>query len=76
MPAKKTAKNAASKATAKKPAYRLPAISEENLNPRQRALLAESWNPTYAPLGFDADSADPPFLQPAVAELAKSDKQS
>jgi type I restriction enzyme R subunit len=41
----------------------------------EQSLLAESWNPTYAPLGFDADSADPPFLQPAVVELAKSDTQ-
>jgi 4-carboxymuconolactone decarboxylase len=34
MPAKKAARK-----PSKKPAYRLPAISEENLNPRQRALL-------------------------------------
>jgi type I restriction enzyme R subunit len=40
-----------------------------------QSLLAESWNPAYAALGFDADSAEPPFLQPAVAELAKSDTQ-
>lgn len=41
----------------------------------EQSLLAESWNPAYAALGFDADSAEPPFLQPAVAELAKSDTQ-
>jgi type I restriction enzyme, R subunit len=42
----------------------------------EQSLLAESWNPAYSALGFDADSAEPPFLQPAVAELAKSDTQS
>ena len=41
----------------------------------EQSLLAESWNSAYAALGFDADSADPPFLEPAVAELAKSDTQ-
>jgi type I restriction enzyme R subunit len=37
------------------------------------SLLAESWN--YPALGFDVDSSEPPFLQAAVAELAKSDTQ-
>jgi hypothetical protein len=40
---------------------------------RQQSLLAESWNPQYANLGFDRDSENPPFLKPAVEELAKSD---
>jgi type I restriction enzyme, R subunit len=39
----------------------------------EQSLLAESWNPRYAALGFDPDAADPPFLNPAVSELAKSD---
>lgn len=39
----------------------------------EQSLLAESWNPPYARLGFDPDLADPAFLKPAVAELAKSD---
>ncbi len=39
----------------------------------ERSLLAESWNPPYAQLGFDRDADDPPFLKPAVNELAKSD---
>jgi len=42
MPTKKAPGKAASKAVkkpTKKPAYRLPTISEESLNPRQRALL-------------------------------------
>jgi len=38
-----------------------------------QSLLAESWNPPYASLGFDPDAQDPPFLEPAVSELAKSD---
>lgn len=42
----------------------------------EQSLLAESWNPAYAGLGFDADAADPPFLKLAVAELAKSDGMS
>ncbi len=41
----------------------------------EQSLLAESWNPAYDAVGFDADSTEPPFLQPAVAELAKSDTQ-
>jgi type I restriction enzyme R subunit len=41
----------------------------------EQSLLAESWNPPYAGLGFDADSEDPPFLQPAILELAKVDTQ-
>ena len=37
--------------------------------------LAESWNPIYADLGFDPDdNADPPFLRPAIEELAKTDR--
>jgi type I restriction enzyme R subunit len=39
----------------------------------EQSLLAESWNPHYAALGFDPDAEDPPFLKPAVSELAKSD---
>ena len=39
----------------------------------EQSLLAESWNPNYAKLGFDADNANPPFLAPAVEELANSD---
>lgn len=39
----------------------------------EQSLLAESWNPLYMQLGFDRDATEPPFLKPAVAELAKSD---
>jgi type I restriction enzyme R subunit len=39
----------------------------------EQSLLAESWNPIYATLGFDPDADNPPFLKPAVSELAKSD---
>ena len=39
----------------------------------EQSLLAESWNLSYDRLGFDADAEEPPFLKPAVAELAKSD---
>jgi type I restriction enzyme, R subunit len=39
----------------------------------EQSMLAESWNPHYAALGFDPDAGDPPFLKPAVNELAKSD---
>jgi len=39
----------------------------------EQSLLAESWNPHYRQLGFDPNSEDPPFLKPAVEELAKSD---
>lgn len=39
----------------------------------EQSLLAESWNPHYAGLGFDRDAEDPPFLKPAVTELGKSD---
>jgi type I restriction enzyme R subunit len=39
----------------------------------EQSLLAESWNPPYARLGFDPDDGDPPFLKPAVSELSKSD---
>jgi len=40
----------------------------------EQSLLAESWNPAYADLCFDPDTADPPFLKPAVEELAKTDR--
>ena len=40
----------------------------------EQSLLAESWNPAYAGLEFDPDTANPPFLKPAVAELAKIDR--
>ena len=39
----------------------------------EQSLLAESWNPHYGRLGFDTNDANPPFLKPAVEELAKSD---
>jgi type I restriction enzyme R subunit len=39
----------------------------------EQSLLAESWNPQYVGLGFDPDAEDPPFLKPAVMELAKVD---
>ena len=39
----------------------------------EQSLLAESWNPHYAALGFDPNAEDPPFLKPAVVELSKSD---
>ena len=39
----------------------------------EQSLLAESWNAPYAGLGFDPESAEPPFLKPAIAELAKAD---
>ena len=39
----------------------------------EQSLLAESWNPRYERLGFDSSATDPPFLKPAVEELAKSD---
>ena len=39
----------------------------------EQSLLAESWNPRYERLGFDASAEDPLFLKPAVQELAKSD---
>lgn len=31
----------------------------------ERSRPAESWNPPYAQLGFDPDTEDPPFLNPA-----------
>ena len=37
------------------------------------SLLAETWNEPYARLGFDHDDPTPPFLRPAVDELALSD---
>lgn len=39
----------------------------------EQSLLAESWNQPYAKLGFDRTAENPPFLKPAVVELAKSD---
>jgi type I restriction enzyme R subunit len=39
----------------------------------EQSLLAETWNPQYRQLGFDRDDPEPPFLKPAIAELAKSD---
>ena len=39
----------------------------------EQSLLAESWNPFYAKLAFDPNSPEPPFLKPAVEELAKAD---
>jgi type I restriction enzyme R subunit len=39
----------------------------------EQSLLAESWNPSYEQLGFDPDDPNPPFLKPAVSELAKAD---
>jgi len=39
----------------------------------EQSLLAESWNPAYAALGFDPDDRDPPFLKPAVEGLAEAD---
>ncbi len=39
----------------------------------EQSLLAESWNPDYSALGFDPDDPAPPFLGPAVDELAKAD---
>jgi type I restriction enzyme R subunit len=39
----------------------------------EQSMLAESWNPLYAQLGFDSDAPDPQFLKPAVSELAKAD---
>jgi type I restriction enzyme, R subunit len=40
----------------------------------EQSLLAESWNREYAALGFNPTDVDPPFLRPAVAELAKVDR--
>jgi len=39
----------------------------------EQSLLAESWNAFYVKLGFDSEAENPPFLQPAVGELAKVD---
>jgi type I restriction enzyme R subunit len=38
------------------------------------SLLAESWNPRYAALGFDVDDPSPAFLGAALTELIKSDR--
>jgi hypothetical protein len=40
----------------------------------EESLLTESWNEQYAQLGFDPNDAEPPFLKPAVEELAKADE--
>lgn len=42
----------------------------------EQSLLAESWNPNYAGLGFNPDDANPLFLQPAVNELVNADATS
>ena len=42
----------------------------------EQSLLAESWNVYYERLGFDPNAEAPPFLGPAVEELAKSDGMS
>jgi type I restriction enzyme, R subunit len=39
----------------------------------EQSLLAESWNSPYVKLGFNPDDPEPPFLKPAVEELAKTD---
>ena len=39
----------------------------------EQSLLAESWNPSYAALGFEPTDTAPTFLKLAVSELAKSD---
>jgi type I restriction enzyme R subunit len=39
----------------------------------EQSLLAESWNPAYADLGFNPDDPAPPFLTAAVSELVQSD---
>ena len=39
-----------------------------------QSLLAESWNPQYARLGFNQDDPSPAFLDAAVEELARSDQ--
>jgi type I restriction enzyme, R subunit len=41
--------------------------------PVEQSLLAESWNPYYSKLGFDPDEEEPPFLKPAIEELATAD---
>lgn len=42
----------------------------------EQSLLAESWNPAYAALGFEADDPNPSFLAPAVNELVNADATS
>lgn len=39
----------------------------------EQSLLAESWNPQYAGLGFDPDDPSPAYLAAAIEELTKSD---
>ncbi len=41
----------------------------------ERFLLAESWKLPYAALGFNVDDPHPPFLKPAVDEIAKTDQR-
>jgi type I restriction enzyme R subunit len=40
----------------------------------EQSLLAESWNPAYASLGFDPDDGNPRFLEPALKELTLTDE--
>jgi type I restriction enzyme R subunit len=47
--------------------------SKSGLQRVEDSLLTESWNPEYTDLGFDTAATEPPFLKPAVDELAKSD---
>jgi type I restriction enzyme R subunit len=42
----------------------------------EQSLLAESWDPRYAQLGFNPDDPEPRFLRLAVNELAKADTMS
>jgi type I restriction enzyme R subunit len=42
----------------------------------EQSLLVESWNPAYTRLGFAPDDAEPPFLRPALEELARADSQA
>jgi type I restriction enzyme R subunit len=39
----------------------------------EQSLLAESWNPAYADLGFNPDDPAPPFLAAAVNELVQTE---
>lgn len=41
----------------------------------ERSLLAESWRLPYAALGLGLDEPHPPFLNPALVELAKADQR-
>jgi len=42
----------------------------------EQSLLVESWNTPYIALGFDPDEEAPPFLKPAVDQLARADKRT